>query len=101
VAGVHPFVQQVHGFPFAGAINTGKQDDDREPVRLQQIELGIQQPFAQGREFQFVKLLGDFVAQLSRFKHVYPQNRLCMDYFYSILLCKSKAWLTLFLCPGY
>jgi len=44
VAGVHPFVQQVHGFPFAGAINTGKQDDDREPVRLQQIELGIQQP---------------------------------------------------------
>jgi len=63
VAGVQPFVQQVHGFPLAGAINTGKQDDDRKFVRLQQIELGIQQAFAQGREFSFIELLGNFMAQ--------------------------------------
>jgi hypothetical protein len=72
VARVHPFVEQVHGLALAGAVHAADQDDDREFGLLRQIELRIQQVFAQFGFFLVVGLLVDLVSELGRFKHESP-----------------------------
>jgi hypothetical protein len=42
VAGVHSFIEQIDGFPLAGAVHAADQDHDRETPVLEQVVLRIE-----------------------------------------------------------
>ena len=69
VARVHPLVEQVHRLALARAIHPAHQNDDREFSLLRQIELCVQQRFAQRGHFLVVGGFVDFVSEFGRFKH--------------------------------
>jgi hypothetical protein len=72
VTRVHPLVEQVHCFPATRAIYPAEQDNDRKLAALCQVELGIQQRFAQQRYLLVICRLVDLVTQFRRFEHAYP-----------------------------
>ena len=72
VARIHPLVEDVDGLTFAGTVHPGHQNNYRELLCLQQIELSIQQRFTKPGDLPLPFCLTDLVANLRGFKHASP-----------------------------
>jgi hypothetical protein len=67
--GVHPLVEQAHGFALARAIDAAEDHDDRERGPLERA-LQVEQFPAQLRDFELVLVPGDRAADFRGFEHV-------------------------------